>query len=273
MSRGKVRIMANPASRNVENGMDVLNLQENVEFRQRKHRTRDVVCEVQAMQRLAHIFATNPRQIVHELAEISMQLCGADSAGISLEESAPTGGTQFRWIATVGAYERLLGSVLPSDFSPCGTCLRHSQPQLIRVSKLFFDIIQVDAPPITDGLLIPWTTGETRGTIWVLAHTAWPLFDAEDFRILQGLADFAAIAIRHQAQQQQLSLQAASTAAAAMANDLAHRINNPLQSLMNTIFLASEGGADSDVFARQAADDLLKLSALVNELLHLPKST
>jgi len=253
-------------------GMEVLDLSTYAEFSRRHHRSRDVVREIEALQRLAHVFATDPPKILQELVSISMALCGADSAGISLEESTSTGQTQFRWIATDGAYSPYLGAVLPSLFSPCGTCLSSSAPQLFRVSKLYLDTIGVDAPPVTDGLLIPWQVDQTRGTIWVIAHVACQLFDQEDYRILRSLADFAAIAVRHSAQQEELTQQTAANAALAMANELAHRINNPLQSLMNTVFLASQGGTDAADFARQAVDDTVKLSALVKELLHLRKS-
>jgi len=253
-------------------GMDVINLRTSTEFAQRRHAAHDTAREIEAIQRLAHVFATHPQQILHELVAISMTLCGADSAGISLEEPSPAGDTQFRWIATSGIYAPFLDAVLPRHFSPCGTCLARSQPQLFRVSKLYLDTIGVDAPPVTDGLLIPWEVDQTRGTLWIIAHHSFSLFDSQDYRILQSLADFAAIAVRYQTNQRKLTEQAAATAAANMANELAHRINNPLQSLTNNVFLAAQGGPDANAFARQAAEDLTKLSALVSELLHLPKS-
>jgi nitrogen-specific signal transduction histidine kinase len=61
--------------------------------------------------------------------------------------------------------------------------------------------------------------------------------------------------------------QARTTAAAAMAHTLAHQINNPLQGLMQTVFLVGRGGAESGVFAQQAMGDLIKLSDLVQQLL------
>jgi GAF domain-containing protein len=252
--------------------MDVVELRTDTEFAHRHHRSRDVVREIDAMQRLAHVFAAHPQEILTELVSISMELCSADGAGITLEEFSPTGLAQFRWIATVGSYAPFLGAVLPRDFSPCNICLARSQPQIFRVSKLYLDTIGVDAPPVTDGLLIPWHVDHTRGTLWVIANHSSSLFDPQDYRVLQSLANFAAIAVRHQAQQQRLTEQAAANAAANMANDLAHRINNPLQSLTNTVFLAAQGGTDANVFARQAAEDIVKLSTLVKELLHLPKS-
>ena len=257
------------ASLSTPSGMEVIDLRTDPGFAQRHHRPRDVVREVEAMQRLAHVFSTHPQRILHDLVSISMELCAAEGAGITLEEPSPNGDTQFRWIETTGSYTPFLGAILPRNFSPCGTCLSRGAPQIFRVSKLYLDTIGVDAPPVTDGLLIPWHVDHTRGTLWIIAHHSFSLFDPQDYRVLQSLADFAAIAVRHQAQQLQLTQQAA---AAAMANQLAHRINNPLQSLTNTVFLAAQGGTDAHVFARQAAEDIVKLSALVKELLHLPQS-
>jgi nitrogen-specific signal transduction histidine kinase len=63
---------------------------------------------------------------------------------------------------------------------------------------------------------------------------------------------------------------AATAATAALANELAHQINNPLQGLMQTVFLFGRGGADSGAFAQQAMKDLVGLSTVVKRLLSLP---
>ena len=57
-----------------------------------------------------------------------------------------------------------------------------------------------------------------------------------------------------------------------MANELAHQINNPLQSLTNILFLATTGynGPDSKIVGESAAPDLQRLSSLVKKLLALP---
>jgi hypothetical protein len=57
-----------------------------------------------------------------------------------------------------------------------------------------------------------------------------------------------------------------------MANELAHQINNPLQSLTNILFLAATGnnGPGGKIVAESAAPDLERLSNLVKRLLALP---
>jgi nitrogen-specific signal transduction histidine kinase len=78
----------------------------------------------------------------------------------------------------------------------------------------------------------------------------------------------AAMGVRQQRRQKMLAEHAS---AAAMANDLAHKINNPLQSLTDIPYLAAEGHSGKDAMAvgRQAFADLEKLSALVKKLLGL----
>jgi len=56
---------------------------------------------------------------------------------------------------------------------------------------------------------------------------------------------------------------------AEMAHKLAHRINNPLQSLTNTIFLARHGTDNVEGHLVQAEADLQRLSQQVAKLLNL----
>jgi hypothetical protein len=96
----------------------------------------------------------------------------------------------------------------------------------------------VIAEPITDGILIPWSNGPMKGTLWAVSHSSDEAFDVEDYSLLSSLSDFAAIILRPQHQQEFLRQREKAIAGAEMAHKIAHRINNPLQSLTNTIFLA-----------------------------------
>jgi nitrogen-specific signal transduction histidine kinase len=113
----------------------------------------------------------------------------------------------------------------------------------------------------------------TRGTIFIMAHGREEAFDADDVRMMQMLADFAAMGFRHQRQQKKLIEQERASAAAAMANQLAHQINNPLQSLTNVVYLAAHGQAgEAKALGNSLAADVQRLSGLVNQLLALPVS-
>jgi hypothetical protein len=254
-----------------DTGLEVIDLRSDPAFAARHLHVRDVAVQMEGMQRLAHAFVESPETILQELVNAAVDLCGADSAGISLEidKEQRSDTSYFQWVATAGEYGCFLNAILPRMPSACSTCLERGQPQLFRVSQRFFDLMGIEAPTVTDGLLLPWQAEETRGTIWIMAHGRTEAFDGGDCRMMQVLADFSAMAVRHERQQHALMSQASATAAAAMANDLAHEINNPLQSLTNLVYLAGESGSDAKSLAVELSDHIQRLSGLVSKLLAL----
>jgi hypothetical protein len=250
-------------------GVEVLDLQSNTEFLARPSHQRDALAQLVGMQRLAHAFTENSDGVFQELSDIAVQLCGAESAGISLETFGPEGQQFFQWVAISGVYSPFLNATMPYHWMPCGICLDRSQPQTLRVPVAHFAAMGLEElpPPITDGILIPWHVGSSRGTIWVLAHGRTDAFDHMDYNIMQMFSDFAAMAVRNQQQQKTILQQ--TRAAADMANGLAHQINNPLQKLTNSIFLANTQSGDASGHIKQASDDLQQLSSLVRQLLAL----
>ena len=258
-------IVANP----VDTGLEVLDLASNPAFAKRRLHTRDVALQIEGMQRLARAFVDQPDTILQELVNAAVDLCGADSAGISIEQDNKTDDNFYYWAATAGQYAPFLHATLPRQPSACGVCLERGRPQLFSVTQRFFDLMGIEAPTVTDGILLPWEVEQTRGTIWIMAHGRTEAFDSDDVRMMLVLADFAAMGVRQQRQQKRLMEQASATAAAAMANKLAHRINNPLQSLTNVLYLAATGhnGEQAKTLAEQMSGDLERLSALVKRLL------
>ena len=253
-------------------GVEIVSLLENPSFQSRPRHRREAAEREDGMRRLARVFADRPERILQELVDVARELCGADSAGVSVAEPGAEPPV-FRWVATSGNYVPFQNAALPYDFAPCSICLERNEPQHFRVGQAFFDILGVPADLVTDGMLIPWQVEDIRGTIWVVAHQQDEAFDQHDYETVQALADFAAIAVRHQRQQLKIMSHANAAAAAAMANELAHQINNPLQSLTNILYLAATGhhGTDGKIVADAAAPDLQRLSALVKSLLALPR--
>jgi len=145
---------------------------------------------------------------------------------------------------------------------------------LFRVTQRFFDLMGIEAPTVTDGILLPWQVDEVRGTIWIMAHGRAEAFDGDDSRMMEMLADFAAMGVRQQRQQKKLLEQASFAAATSMANDLAHRINNPLQSITNIVYLGAEteSGGDAKALAEELSEHVERLSDLVGKLLALRPS-
>lgn len=255
-----------------ETGLEVLDLRTDTGFATRNLHSRDIGIQMAALQRLSHALLERPETVLQELVTAAVDLCGADSAGISIEKEDGNDSEFYHWIATAGEYSEFLGAVLPRTPSACGLCLERGHPQHFTVSKKFFDILGVEAPLVTDGVLLPWQTEGTRGTIFVMAHGRNEAFDENDARLMAMLADFAAMGYRQQRQQARLIAQERVAASAQMANQLAHQINNPLQSMTNAAYLISEGtaGLDPRILGRELSNDIARLSDLVKELLSLP---
>lgn len=262
-------------------GLEVFDLNTDAEFLGRRLHVRDYATQLEGLQRLARAFVERPDTVLQELVDAAVSLCGADSAGISVERperSDLTGRPDrtetdyYHWIATAGGYAGFLNALLPRHPSACGICLERGRPQLFRVSQPFFDLMGIEAATVTDGILIPWQVDDRQGTVWIMAHGRAIAFDSEDLKLMQVLAEFAAMGVRQQRQQKLLVDKASAAAAAAMADDLAHKINNPLQSLTNILYLAAEGhsGDGAREVGRQALADLQRLSALVQRLLQRP---
>lgn len=255
-----------------DTGLEVLDLDTHAEFTARSLHTRDVTMQMEGLRRLTHSFVQNPDTILQELVNAAVDLCGADSAGISLETEEKSDANYYHWVATAGQYNGFMNAILPRFPSACGICLERGRPQLFRVRQRFFDIMGIDAPLVTDGILLPWQVEDTRGTIFIMAHGRTAAFDKDDGQMMRVLADFAAMAVRHRRQQQLLLQQASAAAAAAMANNLAHQINNPLQCLINVAYLAAEGQSDHSAksLGQEFSVDLKRLSTVVTESLTTP---
>jgi hypothetical protein len=255
-----------------DTGLEVIDILSDPQYASRKPNARDVSLQMAGLGRLAQAFVENPETILQELVNAAVDLCGADSAGISIEKQDRTDEHFYHWVATAGLYSGFLNAILPRYPSACGICLERGRPQLFRVSQRFFDILGVEAPAVTDGILLPWQIDGTRGTIFVMAHGCVEAFDHGDIRTMQMLADFAAAGFRQQRQKIRLIEQERAAAAASMANELAHKINNPLQSITNVVYLAANHETITEVrtLAKDLDTDIRRLSELVNEILALP---
>jgi nitrogen-specific signal transduction histidine kinase len=102
-----------------------------------------------------------------------------------------------------------------------------------------------------------------------MAHGRTEAFDSDDSRVMELLGDFAAMASRQDQQQKKLLEQANAAAAAAMANQLAHQINNPLQSITSALYLASQQPGGNQQYLEIASQQLEQLSSLVKKILAL----
>lgn len=196
------KVVFNHLSKIPESGMELRDLLQDPEFPLRKNRVRQGTSAADAYRTIARVFADDPSVVLQHLVEAATTFCGADSAGISLEEGDDKGPRRFRWIAISGSFAPFLGGTTPRFFSPCGTTLDCGRAQLYRVGQSYYEFLGVKADPITDGILIPWRAGQVRGTLWVVSQRCREAFDIEDFKLIDGLAEFAALAVGNRFQKE-----------------------------------------------------------------------
>ena len=183
-----------------ESGLEVLEVQKHPSFLNRKLHRRDISVQMESLRLLCHAFLESPDTMLQEVVDSGIHLCGADSAGISLAQPERGDDEYFLWVAVAGEWSSFANTTLPRYPSPCGVCVARGTPQIARVGKRFFDLMGIDASPVTDSLLLPWEIEGIRGTIWLMAHGRTVAFDSSDLRTLQALGDFAKLAIRRKIQ-------------------------------------------------------------------------
>ena len=176
--------------------MELRDLLADREFLARRNNAKRASRRFEALQVLATVFVEPPQVVLQKLVDVAVEFCGADSAGISLEETGEKGEPRFRWVAICGTFSKYLHGTTPRFFSPCGTCLSSGRPQHYRVTKPYYDFLGVTADDITDGMLIPWTSDESRGTIWAISHGSFATFTPDDYKLLSTLANFVGISVR-----------------------------------------------------------------------------
>ena len=157
----------------------------------RPARTPDHEAENKALIALARTLADSPDKILQRLVETALQLCRADTAGISLLEEH-NGAEVFRWEALAGVFSDRLNATMPRNASPCGTTIDRNATQLMYMAERVFPAL-TSQPPVVEALLIPFhVENKPIGTVWVVAHDEGRKFDQEDERIIKTLAEFAA---------------------------------------------------------------------------------
>lgn len=155
-----------------------------------------------ALHRIAANTGEEPYAVLQGLLSAAVELCGGgadtSTAGVSLLEPAPGGGEQFRWVALAGCLAAHIGGTTARNFSPCGECLDRGGPILFSRPDLKYDYLSAGGIECTEGLVLPFTSSlhsTPLGTIWVLSHPPRRHhFDAEDVRVMESLAQFAASA-------------------------------------------------------------------------------
>ena len=165
------------------------------ELARRPPRAPDYEAQKRAVTELMQLGHERPDDVLGRLVVLARELCGADSAGISLYEAAPPSAGVFRWHHLSGVLMPFDGATTPRDFSPCGICLDRRQPVLMAHPEHAYAWIRDASIEVPEVLLVPLQlgAGEPIGTLWVVAPPD-KSFDVENARILSELAGVTSIA-------------------------------------------------------------------------------
>ena len=135
----------------------------------------------------------SPDAILQKFAELLIDLCQADSAGVSLLEE-DNGRKIFRWHAIAGIYAPYRWGSMARYGSPCGVVLNTEAVQLFNYPERHFPYSIPLHPPICEALLTPLRlNGTVIGTAWIISHDEKRRFDQDDLRRLQNLLRFTSV--------------------------------------------------------------------------------
>ena len=236
------------------------------------NRKPDYEAESRALTALAEEFANSPDRFPQGLAETSLKLCRAHSAGISLLDESE-GQKTFCWRAVAGEWASHIGITTPRNFSPCGVALDRNSAQLFVRFDRHYPYLAGMSRPACEALLLPFSVeGKALGTIWVLSHDDTRRFDAEDLRLLDSVAKFASAGFRLTA-----SLEKRRQADGYMdvfLATLAHELRGPLAPLSTSLQVMRRANGDAEAIDRargimeRQLDQLLRL---VDDLLDVDR--
>lgn len=196
----------------------------------RPSRDPDYRGENAALRLLAEEIAHNPEKVLHRLCDQVVEVCGAESAGVSL---LLAGGddADFYWPAITGAWAPFEGGGMPRAASPCGIVLEADSSLIFHNVEIDFPAAAVGSPRIAEILLAPFrVNGEPIGTVWAIMHSDAKRFDSEDRRLLESLARFAGAA--YQTTSANKAAREARAQLSLVNHELAHRLKNMLAMIM-----------------------------------------
>jgi signal transduction histidine kinase/ActR/RegA family two-component response regulator len=168
----------------------------------------------------------------------------------------------------------------PRNFGPCGTVLDQDKTLLFRNADRYYTQFAGVEPPLIEALLVPFHVGgKAVGTVWAATHDDTRAFDAEDQRLLESLAMFAATAyqarllITAQAKSNQ-GLQEADRRKSDFMAMLAHELRNPIAPIRNAVEILRRSGADETKV--QLATEMMhrqvgQMVRLINDLIDITR--
>jgi two-component sensor histidine kinase len=180
----------------------------------------DYLREKLALQDLAQEMADHPEGLLPRLVKQALEICDADSGGISVLE-----GDVFRWLGLAGQLAAFEGATTPRNFSPCGVCIDSRCAILMERPERVYGWIADAGITVPEVLLVPLLVkgGTPIGTLWIVAREGQH-FNGGHERVMSELAAFTGIALRMV--QSDLQLKKALEEQETLTKEMGHRVKN-----------------------------------------------
>jgi two-component sensor histidine kinase len=205
----------------------------------------DYLREKLAMQDLAQHMSDEPAQVLPRLVQLAMELCGADSAGVSVLEPATK---EFRWFGLKGVLSTFEGAHTPRHNSPCGLCLDMDGPILMDRPERAYDWIRDADISVPEVLLVPLHKKglDAMGTLWLVSEQRGH-FTRAHAEMMTDLSAFAATALRMIQTDDQLT--AALQEQEVLTREMSHRVKNLFTLMSSMVRMTRRGAKSADDFA------------------------
>lgn len=225
----------------------------------RPSRSPDYEAQNRGLATLAEEMAVNPRNMLQRLVEVAVDLCQADTSGVSLLE-----GDVFRWEAVAGVFAAARNGTMPRNASPCGVVIDRDAIQLMELPDRCFPALLAE-PRFVEALLLPvHALGKPVGTVWIVSHRPDRRFDREDARIVKLLTQYASSA--WQLWQRGEEHRENSRRKDEFVATLSHELRNPFGAIVSATSMLKQRIGPSDP-ARGAVDVIVRQSQLVQLLI------
>lgn len=157
-----------------------------------------------ALKRLLNHHLENKNGLPQELTDIVLQICNADSAGLSFapsDEDEPL----LRWSAISGQLKNFSLDSIFQKFSPAQAVVEKKATALFEKPIRHWSDLENLEVPVYEILLTPlYYDGRAIGALWAASHKPEKKFEYEDQRVLESLAETASMVTLHHEQLLQL---------------------------------------------------------------------
>lgn len=261
------------------------------ELSRRPAAMRNYQAECAALSGLGRQLAAQSRRIGQTVADLALDRCHADSAGVCLLEpqddarDADAGderdegddeGVILRLAAIAGPLAARAGRSAGLGEMPCGTAVIRNEVLLLREPARYFTALRHIEPQIHEALIVPCAIhGDVVGAVWAVTHADGRRFDAQDARFLGDMAVFVAAARRMHGAFREVSLaHEADRHKDEFLATLAHELRNPLASISNVAQLLLRAKTTEhlpDGIAEILDRQVHQVTRLVDDLLDLSR--